>query len=110
MTHSGSLKDKNVSDDVRDVRGTTVRGSDGRTLGKVDDVIFDHDTMSIPHAGAGELKDREPRDQRSSDKRGAALSRADDGCFFESHTQWRQSHHCGLAEALSLVVTAGWLF
>src|SRR5581483_5758815 len=49
MTHSGSLKDQNVSDDTRDIRGTTVRGSDGRKLGKVDDVIFDHDTMTIQY-------------------------------------------------------------
>ena len=49
MTHSGSLKDHNVSEDVRDIRGTTVRGSNGQKLGKVDDVIFDHDTMTIQY-------------------------------------------------------------
>jgi len=49
MAHCGSLKSQDVSDDVRDIRGTTVRGSDGRKLGKVDDVIFDHDTMSIQY-------------------------------------------------------------
>jgi hypothetical protein len=36
-----------VSDGVRDIRGTIVRGSDGEPLGKIDDVIFDHDTMEI---------------------------------------------------------------
>ena len=47
MTHSGSLKDHHDTDDERDILGTTVRGSHGRTLGTVDDVIFDHDTMQI---------------------------------------------------------------
>ena len=47
MTHFGSLGTQEVSDDIRDVRGTVVRGSDGEELGKLDDVIFDHDTMEI---------------------------------------------------------------
>jgi sporulation protein YlmC with PRC-barrel domain len=47
MAHYGSLETQPVSDDVRDIRGTDVRGSDGEKLGKVDDVIFDHDTMEI---------------------------------------------------------------
>jgi sporulation protein YlmC with PRC-barrel domain len=47
MTHCGGLGAKQVSDDVRDIRGTIVRGADGKEFGKVDDVIFDHDTMEI---------------------------------------------------------------
>lgn len=47
MAHCGSLGTQTVSDDVRDIRGTTIRGSDGAKLGTVDDVIFDHDTMEI---------------------------------------------------------------
>jgi sporulation protein YlmC with PRC-barrel domain len=47
MTHCGSLGNQEVSDDIRDVRGTVVRGSDGEELGKLDDVIFDHGTMEI---------------------------------------------------------------
>ncbi|MGA8618840.1 MAG: PRC-barrel domain-containing protein [Candidatus Sulfotelmatobacter sp.] len=47
MAHYGSLETQPVSDDVHDIRGTTVRGSDGEKLGKVDDAIFDHDTMEI---------------------------------------------------------------
>src|SRR5438067_3105 len=47
MAHCGCLEDQRVSDDVRDIRGTTVRGADGEKLGTVDDVIFDHDTMEI---------------------------------------------------------------
>jgi PRC-barrel domain len=47
MAHNGSLETQNVPDDVHDVRGTTVRGSDGSKLGTVEDVIFDHDTMEI---------------------------------------------------------------
>lgn len=59
MTHCGSLGMQEVSDDVRDVRGTVVRGSDGEQFGKVDDVIFDHDTMEIRYLvvdGAGRLE------------------------------------------------------
>jgi sporulation protein YlmC with PRC-barrel domain len=34
-------------EDVRDIRGTKVRGANGETLGQVEGVIFDHDTMEI---------------------------------------------------------------
>ncbi|MCU1301162.1 MAG: PRC-barrel protein [Candidatus Sulfotelmatobacter sp.] len=47
MAHCGSLNTQPVSDDVHDVRSSTVRGSDGEKLGTVNDVIFDHDTMEI---------------------------------------------------------------
>jgi sporulation protein YlmC with PRC-barrel domain len=47
MAHSGTLENQQVAADVRDIRGTTVRGPEGEKLGKVDDVIFDHDTMEI---------------------------------------------------------------
>jgi hypothetical protein len=36
MAHNGSLETQSVPDDVHDVRGTTVRGSDGSKLGTVD--------------------------------------------------------------------------
>ena len=36
-----------MSDGVREIRGTIVRGSEGEALGKIDDVTFDHDTMEI---------------------------------------------------------------
>jgi sporulation protein YlmC with PRC-barrel domain len=42
-----------VPDDVRDIRGTIVRGPDGKKLGKVDDVIFDHDPMEIRYVVVG---------------------------------------------------------
>src|SRR6202790_3344605 len=47
MTHYRRLETQPACDEVRDIRGTDVRGSDGEKLGKVDDVIFDHDTMEI---------------------------------------------------------------
>jgi sporulation protein YlmC with PRC-barrel domain len=47
MTHYGNLGTRRVSDDIRDIRGAIVRGSDGKELGKVDDVVFDHETMEI---------------------------------------------------------------
>src|SRR5258708_3191036 len=47
MAHYGSLNTQLVSQDIHDVRGATVRGSDGKKLGNVDDVLFDHDTMEI---------------------------------------------------------------
>ena len=46
MTHYGTLGNHTVSD-TRDIRGTNVRGADGAKLGKVEDVIFDHETMAI---------------------------------------------------------------
>lgn len=46
MTHYGTLETQRV-EDVRDIRGSTVRGSEGEKLGTIDDVIFDHDTMEI---------------------------------------------------------------
>ncbi|MGZ4788223.1 MAG: PRC-barrel domain-containing protein [Terriglobales bacterium] len=49
MAHQGSLGNQAVDDDVRDVRGTTLRGSDGQTLGTVTDAIIDHDTMEIDY-------------------------------------------------------------
>lgn len=49
MAHQGSLGNQAVDDDVRDIRGTTVRGSDGQTLGTVTDAIIDHDTMEIDY-------------------------------------------------------------
>jgi sporulation protein YlmC with PRC-barrel domain len=47
MAHYGTLETQPVSDDVQDIGGTTVRDSDGKKLGQVDDVIFDHDTVEI---------------------------------------------------------------
>jgi sporulation protein YlmC with PRC-barrel domain len=47
MAHYGSLGTQRVADDVHDIRGTTVRGADGTKLGKVDDVMFDHEAMEI---------------------------------------------------------------
>jgi sporulation protein YlmC with PRC-barrel domain len=47
MAHCGSLQGRRLSNDIHDIRGTTIRGSDGEKLGQVEDVIFDHDTMEI---------------------------------------------------------------
>lgn len=47
MAHYGTLETQPVSDDGQDIGGTTVRDSDGKKLGQVDDVIFDHDTVEI---------------------------------------------------------------
>jgi sporulation protein YlmC with PRC-barrel domain len=49
MAHYGSLETQPVSDEVRDIRGTTVSGSDAKKLGTVSDVIFNHDTMEISY-------------------------------------------------------------
>ena len=47
MTHNGSIGTQAVPEDIRDIRGTTVRGADNKELGEVSDVIVDHDTMDI---------------------------------------------------------------
>jgi sporulation protein YlmC with PRC-barrel domain len=49
MAHYGSLETQRVPQDIRDIRGTTVRGPDDEKLGTVNDVIFDHDTMEITY-------------------------------------------------------------
>jgi sporulation protein YlmC with PRC-barrel domain len=54
MTHYRALGAQLVSDDVRDVRGTTIRRSDGAQVGKVDDVILDHGTMGIRYLVVGD--------------------------------------------------------
>ena len=53
MHHYPSLESLPVSRDVRDVRGTTVRGSDRKKPGKVEDVIVDHDAMEIRYLVVG---------------------------------------------------------
>lgn len=47
MAHYGNLGNQRVAEEVRDVRGTTIRTFDGQKLGTVDDVIFNHDSMEI---------------------------------------------------------------
>jgi sporulation protein YlmC with PRC-barrel domain len=47
MTHNGSIGRQAVPKDIRDIRGTTLRGADNNKLGEVSDVIIDHDTMDI---------------------------------------------------------------
>ena len=47
MTHNGSLGTRVIPEEIRDIRGTNVRGADDTKLGEVTDVIFDHETMKI---------------------------------------------------------------
>jgi sporulation protein YlmC with PRC-barrel domain len=52
MAHYGPLRDYNFHDDdssneAKDIRGANVYGPDGKKLGKIDDVIFDHSTGQI---------------------------------------------------------------
>ena len=49
MTHYGNLETQQVGDNIRDIRGAVVRGSDGNELGTVGDVVFDHDTVEIQY-------------------------------------------------------------
>ena len=48
--HYGMLRDYRFSDDVDDIRGAALYGSDDDKLGKIDDVIFDHATGTIQYA------------------------------------------------------------
>lgn len=50
MPHYGMLRDYRFTDDVDDVRGATLYGTDHDKLGKIDDVIFDHATGTIRYA------------------------------------------------------------
>jgi hypothetical protein len=47
MAHFGGLGNQRIPEDLHDIRGTIIRGPEGQKLGKVNDVIFDHDTMEI---------------------------------------------------------------
>src|ERR1700730_15690139 len=47
MAHCGGMGNQRIPEDLHDIRGTIVRGPEGQKLGKVNDVIFDHDTMEI---------------------------------------------------------------
>jgi sporulation protein YlmC with PRC-barrel domain len=50
MDHLGTLRDFAFDRDADDIRGTRVYGSNDEKLGKVDDVIFDHQTAEIRYA------------------------------------------------------------
>ena|ERR1700740_3005536 len=49
MAHFGRLGSYRFAEDVGDIRAANVYGRDGEKLGKIDDVIFDHDTMEVQY-------------------------------------------------------------
>ncbi|MCU1297711.1 MAG: PRC-barrel protein [Acidobacteriaceae bacterium] len=49
MAHDGTLGTYRFPSDADDIRGASVYGSNDEELGKVADVIFDHDTMDIKY-------------------------------------------------------------
>src|ERR1041385_4267107 len=50
MPHYGMLRDHRFTQDIDDIRGATLYGVDHDKLGKIDDVIFDHDSGTIRYA------------------------------------------------------------
>jgi hypothetical protein len=50
MGHYGMLRDYRFTDDVDDIRGATLYGTNEDKLGKIDDVIFEHATGTIRYA------------------------------------------------------------
>lgn len=50
MAHVGSLRDFRFADNADDVRGAALYGRDNDKLGKIDDVIFDHETGALRYA------------------------------------------------------------
>ena len=48
--HIGMLRDYRFTEDVDDIRGSALYGIDDDKLGKIDDVIFDHNTGTIEYA------------------------------------------------------------
>ena len=50
MPHFGTLRDVGVGGDIDDIRGTTVYGLEDEKIGKIDDVIVDHDTGEVRYA------------------------------------------------------------
>lgn len=49
MAHYGMLRDYAFAEDVDDIRGANIYSSDGEKIGKVKDVIFDHDSGNIDY-------------------------------------------------------------
>lgn len=47
MTHNSSLGSQILPEEVRDIRGASIRGGDGTKLGDVIDVMVDHETMEV---------------------------------------------------------------
>ena len=61
MAHYGTVGSHRFSEDVDDIRGTTVRGLEDEKIGTIDDVIFDHGTGEIRYVvidSGGWLKSR----------------------------------------------------
>ncbi len=50
MPHFGTLRDVGFSGDLDDIRGTTIYGLEDEKIGKIDDVIVDHETGEIRYA------------------------------------------------------------
>lgn len=50
MAHHGMLRDYRFSNDIDDIRGANLYGSNDEKLGKIDDVIFDHSSGAIQYA------------------------------------------------------------
>lgn len=49
MGHYGTLRDFRFSNDADDIRGATLYGINDEKLGKIDDVIFDHESGGIKY-------------------------------------------------------------
>ena len=58
MAHYGMLRDYQFTEDIDDIRGAKINSADGKELGKVKDVIFDHDSGAIRYLVADIGKDR----------------------------------------------------
>jgi sporulation protein YlmC with PRC-barrel domain len=61
MPHYGTLNDVAASTEIDDIKGTTVYGLEDEKIGKIDDVIVDHDTGEVRYAvvdSGGWLKSR----------------------------------------------------
>ncbi len=58
MAHYAMLRDYHFSAEEDDIRGAKLYAADGSTLGKVQDVIFDHDSGEIEYLVADLGKDR----------------------------------------------------
>lgn len=110
MAHYGMLRDYKFSDDVDEIRGDIIYAADKSKLGKVADVIFEHDTGAIRYLVADIGHDRKVlvpsnhvyRTVLDEDSFATDLSAADAGrlpAFDEKMLhgdQWRQheeEHH-----------------
>jgi hypothetical protein len=117
MSHYSTLQDYQFDADVKDIRGAALYGADQRKIGKIVDIVFDHDNGRIRYLVADVGHDRRvmlplnhifrsvvDEDSFETDLTAAELDRlpAFDPKVFDSDQSWRsyeQLHRTSLRDS-----------